>query len=131
MKKDAELHADEDKKKREMIDVRNTADTMIYTTEKMMKDVEEKKVEITDEEKKAVEDATAKVKELKDGEDLEALKSASEELSKAGQAVGMKMYQQEQAKAGEGQTEGAAEDKKEDGAVEGEVVEEEKTEENK
>jgi hypothetical protein len=44
MKKDAELHADEDKKKREMIDLKNTADTMIYTTEKMMKDVEEKKV---------------------------------------------------------------------------------------
>ncbi len=125
MKKDAEAHADDDKKKRELIDVRNTADTMVYTTEKMMKDVEEKKIEITDEEKKAVEDALTKMKELKDGEDLEAIKSASEELSKAGQAVGMKMYQAEQAKAGEGNPEapkeGENEEKKEE-AVEGEVV---------
>lgn len=129
MKKDAEEHAEEDKKKREMIDVKNTADTMIYTTEKMMKDVEEKKIAITDEEKKAVEDALAKMKEVKDGDDAEAIKAASEELSKAGQAVGMKMYQQEaeSAKAAEGA--GGAEEKKEDGAVEGEVVDESTEEE--
>ncbi len=131
MKKDAELHAEEDKKKREMIDVKNTADTMVYTTEKMMKDVEEKKIDITDEEKKAVEDALAKMKELKDGEDMEAIKAASEELSKAGQAVGMKMYQQEQANSAEGGAEAgkqesgdAPKDEKKDEAVEGEVVDE-------
>ncbi len=140
MKKEAEAHADEDKKKREMIDIKNTADTMVYTTEKMMKDVEEKKIEITEEEKKAVEETLAKVKELKDKDDMEALKKASEELSTAGQAVGMKMYQAEQeaAKAGaerpaeEGVTEENVEEKsaqggsdsvgKDEGAVEGEVV---------
>ena len=66
---------------------------------------------------------------MKDGDDAEAIKAASEELSKAGQAVGMKMYQQEaeSAKAAEGA--GGAEEKKEDGAVEGEVVDESTEEE--
>jgi molecular chaperone DnaK len=130
MKKDAEEHAEEDKKKREMIDIKNTADTMIYTTEKMMKDVEEKKIAITDEEKKAVEDALAKMKEVKDGDDAEAIKTASEALSKAGQAVGMKMYQQEQSKTTESAQGGSA-NGGEDGAVEGEVVDESTEEEPK
>ncbi|MEK7644366.1 MAG: molecular chaperone DnaK [Patescibacteria group bacterium] len=99
MKKDAEAHATEDKKKQELIEARNIADTMIYTTEKMMKDVEEKKVAVTDEEKKAVADALAKLKEAKDKDDIEAIKKVSEELSKAGQAVGVKMYSQESASA--------------------------------
>ncbi|KKT25674.1 MAG: Chaperone protein DnaK [Candidatus Magasanikbacteria bacterium GW2011_GWA2_43_9] len=122
MKKDAEVHAEEDKKKRELIDTKNTADTMVYTTEKMMKDVAEKKIDVTDEEKKKIDDAIAKVKDAKEKDDVEAIKSASEELSTAAQAVGMKMYQQEQAAASAGApTEGATEEKKEEGAVEGEA----------
>ena len=127
MKKDAEVHAEEDKKKRELIDTKNTADTMVYTTEKMMKDVAEKKIDVTDEEKKKIDDAIAKVKDAKEKDDVDAIKAASEELSTAAQAVGMKMYQQEQAAASAGApTEGATEEKKEEGAVEGEVVEDEK-----
>ncbi len=131
MKKDAEAHAEEDKKKRESIEVKNAADTMVYTTEKMMKDVEEKKINITDDERKKVEDALAKVKELKDKDDMEALKKASDELSTAAQAVGMKMYQQESdsAKAttdkqdGGEKTEEKKDGKKDDNdPVEGEVV---------
>lgn len=122
MKKDAEAHAEEDKKKRELIDVKNTADTMVYTTEKMMKDVAEKNVEVTDEEKKKIDDALQKVKELKEKDDVDAIKAASEELSTAAQAVGMKLYQKEQeASAPAGDT--PQEEKKDDGAVEGEVVE--------
>lgn len=136
MKKDAEAHAEDDKKKRELIDVKNTADTMVYTTEKMMKEVEEKKIEVTDEEKKKVEDGLAKLKEVKDGEDLEAIKAASEDLSTSAQAVGMKMYQQEQAAQGAqagdagdaSSSQSTEEEKKEDDAVEGEVVEEDKKE---
>ncbi|PIZ94819.1 MAG: molecular chaperone DnaK [Candidatus Magasanikbacteria bacterium CG_4_10_14_0_2_um_filter_37_12] len=128
MKKDAETHADEDKKKRELIDLKNTADTMVYTTEKMMKDVEEKKINITPEEKKAVEDALAKMKELKDGEDAEAIKIASEALSKAGQAVGMKMYQQEESATKASSEEKPAQEESSDGkkdeTMEGEVVDE-------
>jgi len=107
MKKDAEAHADEDKKKREMIDIKNTADTMVYTTEKMMKDIEEKsaqggsasggKIEVTEEEKQKVNDALAKMKEVKEKDDIEEIKKVSEELSTAAQAIGVKMYQAEQA----------------------------------
>lgn len=123
MKKEAEAHADEDKKKQELIEARNLADTMVYTTEKMMRDVEEKKITVTDDEKKAVNDNLAKVKETKDKDDVEAIKKASEELSKAAQTVGMKMYQAEQAagKKPEG-GERKAEEKTGEGPIEGEVV---------
>jgi len=126
MKKDAEVHAEEDKKKREMIDIKNTADTMVYTTEKMMKDVEEKKIEITNEEKKAVEDGLVAVKEALKKDDVEAIKSTSEALSKSAQVVGMKMYQAEQ-KPQDSTNVDATNDtseKKDEGAVEGEVVDE-------
>ena len=129
MRQEAEAHAEEDKKKQELIEARNIADTMIYTTEKMMKDVEEKKIEVTEEEKIKVNDALKLAKEAKDKEDVEAIKKTSEELSKAAQAVGMKMYQKEQedakAKANEApqggnQAGGAPTDDK--GPIEGEVV---------
>ena len=133
MKKEGEAHAEEDKKKREMIDVKNTADTMIYTTEKMMKDVEEKKIEITDEEKKKVEDGVEALKKALESDNIEEIKKVSEELSTSAQVIGMKMYQKEQeaAKAageqpaGEQPAEGEAEKKDEGEAVEGEVVDEE------
>ncbi len=135
MKKDAEAHADDDKKKRDLIDAKNTADTMIYTTEKMMKDVEEKKIEITDDERKGVESSLAKLKEIKDGDDLEVLKKASDDLATAGQIIGTKMYQQEQAKTQAEansteapKTEEGTEEKKEEEPIEGEVVEEKKAE---
>jgi molecular chaperone DnaK len=134
MKKDAEAHAEEDKKRRELVETRNTADTMIYTTEKMMKDVEEKKIEISDEERKAVEDALADLKEKKDADDLEAMKASADALSTAAQVVGQKMYQQEQASgqdaSGDGQAaaEAAAAGKKEEDVIDGEVVDDNKTE---
>jgi len=131
MKKEAEVNAEADKKKRELIDIKNTADTMIYTTEKMMKEVEEKKVEVTDEEKQKVEKPLEELKKLKDGDDVEAIKKVSEELSTAAQAIGMKMYQKEQEaqKAAGGKDDKAGEekkaDKKDEGPVEGEVVDDE------
>lgn len=131
MKQDAEVHAEADKKKREMIDIKNTADTMIYTTEKMMKDVEEKNITITDEEKKKVVDGLAALKEVKDSENIEEIKKKSDELSTAAQAVGMKMYQQEQEKSAQNSSDssqsstGTSTQKKEgDDVVEGEVVDE-------
>ena len=135
MKKDAEEHAADDKKRQEQIEVKNTADTMVYTTEKMMKEVEEKKIEVSDDDKKKVEEGLKKLKELKDGEDIEAIKKASEELSQSAQSVGMKMYQQQQAaeeaaKKGAADSAGGAEkkpeDKKGEDPIEGEVVDEEK-----
>ena len=131
MKKEAEAHAGEDKKKQELIEARNLADTMIYTTEKMMKDVEEKKIAVTDDEKKKVQDSLVKVKELKDKDDVEALKKAADELSTNAQAVGMKMYQQEQktqtsADGQKAQTDADGTQKKDDGPIEGEVVDDKK-----
>jgi len=132
MKKDAEAHAEDDKKKRESVEVKNTADTMMYTTEKMMKDVAEKKIDVTDEERKKVEDALATLKDLKEKDDLDAIKKASEELSNAAQAIGMKMYQQETAQK-EGTQESSTEpeqgEKKDAGPdepIEGEVVDDKK-----
>ncbi|MDD2758349.1 MAG: molecular chaperone DnaK, partial [Patescibacteria group bacterium] len=122
MKKEAETHATEDKKKQELIESRNIADTMVYTTEKMMKEVEEKKIDITADEKKNVEEGLKWVKEVKDKDDVEAMKKACEALSKSAQAVGMKMYQTEQNKKtaptegrGPDSTSGKTEEKKDEG----------------
>ncbi|MDD4476958.1 MAG: molecular chaperone DnaK [Patescibacteria group bacterium] len=126
MKKEAEAHAVEDKKKQEIIEAKNIADTMVYTTEKMMKEVDEKKISITDDERKAVNEALTKLKEVKDKEDIDAIKKASEELSKAAQTVGMKMYSEGQKAGNGGQTadngKQATEEKKDEGPIEGEVV---------
>jgi molecular chaperone DnaK len=123
MKKDAETHAVEDKQKQELIETKNIADTMAYTTEKMMKEVEEKKVDISEDEKNKVNVALQALKEVKDKDDVEAIKKASEELSKVAQVVGTKMYQAQQATAPAPEKK---EEKGNEGAVEGEVVDESK-----
>jgi molecular chaperone DnaK len=91
MKKDAELHAEEDKKKKEAIEIKNIAETLIYTTEKMIKDNAAK---IKDEDRKVLEEKIEAVKKVKDGADAEAIKKATEELSQAAQKVGAEMYKQ-------------------------------------
>lgn len=91
MKADAEAHADEDKKKQELIETRNLADTTVYTVEKMLDEYKDK---LSDDEKKNMADKIAAVKAVKDGEDLEAIKSAADALNKDAQAIGAKMYQQ-------------------------------------
>ncbi len=96
MKKDAEAHAEEDKKKKEAIEVKNMAETMIYTTEKMLKEAGDKAKE---EDKKEVEEKLEVLKKLKDSDDLEAIKKASDELATSAQKVGTAMYQAQQAEA--------------------------------
>jgi molecular chaperone DnaK len=90
MKKDAEVNAETDKKRRESIEIKNMAETMIYTTEKMMKEAEGK---VKEEDKKSVEDKLAALKALKDSEDLEAIKKAADELAVEAQKVGAALYQ--------------------------------------
>jgi len=101
MKKDAEMHAEEDKKKKDLIEARNMADSLSYTTEKSMKDAGDK---ITAEEKKPVEDAITELNKVKNGDDLDAIKKATEVLSQAAQKIGEKLYkaaqETEQAKQG-------------------------------
>ncbi|MEK7105280.1 MAG: molecular chaperone DnaK [Patescibacteria group bacterium] len=117
MKKDAEAHADEDKKKREQIEHKNLADTMVYTTEKMLAEAGDK---VTAEEKKEVEDKIAALKAVKDGDDHEAIKKAADELTNAAQKVGAKLYQAPPAGAA---PEAATEEPKKDGPVDAEFEE--------
>ena len=88
MKQDAEAHADEDKKKKEVIEARNMADQLIYTAEKSLKDYGDK---VGDEIKKEVEEKVAALKEVKDKEDLNAIKSNTEALSTSVQKIGEAM----------------------------------------
>ena len=90
MKKDADEHAEEDAKRKERVEHQNIAETMIYTTEKMLKDGGDKISEI---ERKEVEEKIEALKKVKDGDDHEAIKKAADELSTSAQAVGAKMYQ--------------------------------------
>lgn len=97
MKKDADIHAEEDKKKKEKIEAKNQADTLIYTAEKTLKDAGDK---VKPEIKRDVEDKIMALKNVMGGEDSEATKKATEELNTALQKVGEAMYQQNKTEAG-------------------------------
>ena len=88
MKKEAEVHADADKEKQERVEVKNVAESMVYTAEKALKDAGDK---IPADVKTDVEAKIAEVKKVKDGTDMDALKKASEELSQHMQKIGEAM----------------------------------------
>lgn len=88
MKQEAEAHAEEDKKKRELIDLRNTADQMIYTAQKSIKDAGDK---VTPEVKQEVEEKIKALEDVKDKEDQDQIKKATEELSGVMQKIGQAM----------------------------------------
>jgi len=89
MVKDAEAHAADDKKKRETIEARNQADSMIYSTEKSLKDVGDK---IDAVEKGNIENKIADLKKVMDGDDAESIKKATEELAQAAHKLAEAMY---------------------------------------
>jgi molecular chaperone DnaK len=89
MRKDAEMNADKDRAKKELIEARNIAETLIYSTEKAIKDVGEG---VSEEEKKTVADKIEALKKVKDGEDKEAIKKATEEVTTAAQKIGEVLY---------------------------------------
>jgi molecular chaperone DnaK len=91
MVKDAEAHAEEDKQKRELVDLRNQADTMIYTTEKSLKEIGDK---ISAEERGNIESALNQLKSVKDGSDAAAIKSALEALTQSSHKLAEAMYAQ-------------------------------------
>ena len=95
MVRDAEAHADEDRKKREVIEARNHADSLVYSTEKALKEHGDKVDEAT---RGAIETAIAEVKTAMEGEDAEAIKSKSEALAESAHKLAEAMYAQEQAK---------------------------------
>ncbi len=93
LKKQAEMHAQEDQKKKEKIEVNNTADTLVYTTEKTLKDAGDK---ISAEVKKEIEEKIEALKKVKDSDDMEDIKAKTSELSQVIQKVGAEMYKQTQ-----------------------------------
>ena len=121
MKKEAEAHAEEDKKKKEQIEVKNIADTLVYTTGKALKDAGDK---VNAEIKKTVEEKVEALKKVKDGDDLEAIKKATEELSQAAQKIGEALYKTQntdnkaQGNAGEQKAPAGEEKKAEEGQYE-------------
>ncbi len=117
--KEAELHADEDKKKREAVDTRNQLENAIYQAEKMPDEYKDK---ISDDDKKVITDAVEEAKKHKDSTDKDELESAVKALNDAIMPIGAKMYE---AAAKEEKPEDDG-DKKEDEPVEGEVVDEKK-----
>jgi molecular chaperone DnaK len=89
MQRDAELHAEEDKRKREEIEARNEADTAVYRSEKLLR---ENAGKISEGDKRKIEEAISTVKDALKGSDGAAIKSASERLNEAWQAVSSELY---------------------------------------
>jgi len=90
MVKDAEAHAEEDKKRREEAEVRNNADSLVYQTEKVLREQGEK---LTPEDKTAVEGPLADLRAALNGSDTETIKNATEKLMTASQAFSQKLYE--------------------------------------
>ena len=122
MVKDAEANKDADKKKRESVDVRNQADTLIHSTEKNLKEHGSK---ISDADKKAIEDGSTSLKEALKGENIEDIKKKTETLVQASMKLGEAIYKSQQgAKPESGKDDGKDEkDKKDDDVVDADFEE--------
>jgi molecular chaperone DnaK len=103
--KEAEAHAEEDQKKKELVEARNHADSLIYQTEKSLKDLGEK---VDADTKSTVEGKIAELKEAMNGADAEKIRSLSEELTQSSHKLAEALYQQTAAGEGEGGGEEAA-----------------------
>ena len=127
MIKDAEAHAEEDKKRREEQEVRNSAESTVYQTRKF---VEDNKDKVSEDVQNKVEEAAKAVDEALKGEDIEAIKDAMEKLSAESQEMGKAIYESEAAQAGEA---GGAEDagSEDPNVVDAEVVDEDDSEDEK
>ncbi|PLX20914.1 molecular chaperone DnaK [Candidatus Parcubacteria bacterium] len=121
MKKEAEMHADEDKKKKETIETKNHADAVVFQTEKLIQESGEK---MKEEDKKELEEKLEELKKVKDSDDTEDIKAKMEALNQIAQKIGAAMYQQPgQETAGAEAGAESGEEKKEEGPVEGEFEE--------
>ncbi|MEI7497714.1 MAG: molecular chaperone DnaK [Candidatus Falkowbacteria bacterium] len=122
MKKEAELHADEDKKKKDQIEIMNQAESVVFTTEKLLKESGEK---MKPEDKTELEGKLDELKKAKEAGVADTVKQKMDELSTVAQRIGAAMYQQADSVANDSQGKAGPageEPKKEDGPVEGEVV---------
>jgi len=94
MKKEAEMHAGEDQKKKELTEAKNMADTLVYTSEKALRDAGDK---VPAADKKEIEGKIEELKKIKDGEDISAIRQKTQELSAAIQKIGSALYGQQPA----------------------------------
>jgi molecular chaperone DnaK len=125
MVKDAEAHAEEDRRRREEAEVRNQADTLVYQTEKLLKEQGDK---ISGDEKSAVEDKLAGLKSALGGSDTEAIRNATDALMSASQSFTQKLYEaasQEGASTGATSGGGASDQSSDDDVVDAEIVDDE------
>ncbi len=123
MVKDAEAHAEEDKRKKEMIEVKNKADSLVYATQKSLKDFGDK---ISEDEKKEIEEAIEKTKKAIEDDSKEEIEKAMEELARKSHKLAEEAYKKAQAEGGGAQGESAAQSdgaKEEEDVVEAEVEE--------
>lgn len=126
MKKDAEIHAEEDKKKKDLAEIRNTADTLIFATEKAMRDAGDK---VTAEEKKPVEEKIEALRKVLADQksDAESIKKSTQELSTTAQTIGEKLYKAAQEKEAASNANSQSEpEKKNEGDVKDAQTEEKK-----
>ena len=125
MVRDAEQYADEDRKRREEAEIRNQADSLVYSTEKFLGENEDK---VPEDIKSEVREAIAEVKKALESNDTEAIKSASERAAQVSQKMGTAIYQQaqaQQAQAGSsGSDDGGTPTQDDDEVVEAEIVDE-------
>jgi molecular chaperone DnaK len=123
MVKEAEAHAEEDRKRREAVELRNEADNLVFRTEKLLSENADK---ITDDVKKPVEEALAELKSALEGEDNEAVKRGVEKLNTTSAALGQAMYAAaqaaQQAPSAAGQPSEHADSNGESSSVDDEVV---------
>ncbi len=119
MRKDAEAHAEEDRKRKDLIEARNNADNMAYAAEKALRDLGDK---VPTDVRSDVEAKTAEVKSVAQGEDVDKIKAATDELGLAIQKIGASVYEQGQPSAG-GEADGSPSSDAGPDVVDGEVKE--------
>ena len=119
MMRDAEAHADEDRLRKEQAEVRNTADNLVYQTEKLLADQAD---QLTEDETTSVTEKLESLKKVLDGDDTDAVKDATEALMSASQEFGQRLYEAAQAEQAAGATDSG--DVADDDVVDAEIVDE-------
>ena len=120
MIKEAESNAEEDKQKRELVEAKNQGEALIHSSEKAIKDADDK---LTEDEKLAVETAIKSLKDIIDGDDLASIQEKSAALSQEAMKIGEKLYQQEQNNNQQGEETNTSEDTSEDDVVDADYEE--------
>ncbi|WP_329004227.1 molecular chaperone DnaK [Kribbella sp. NBC_00709] len=125
MVRDAEQYAEEDRQRREAVENRNQAESLVYQTEKFLQENEDK---VPDDVKTEVKDATAELKKALEGDDAEAVKAASEKLAQSSQKMGAAMYANAQAAGGSSEetTSDDSSTSNDDDVVDAEIVDEDR-----